>query len=143
MKYFLDTNICIYLLKNKLPLLIEKILSFDPNEIKIPSIVKAELLYGAEKSQKRNDNIEKINHFLFPLDIVGFGDIESTEYSLIRSNLEKQGKIIGPNDLIIASTVKANNGVLVTNNVKEFNRVEDLVVENWLDQLSTNQTQGT
>lgn len=133
MKYYLDTNICIYFLKGKFPLLIEKLLSNNPDNIKIPSIVKAELLYGAEKSQKQLENLEKIYQFIFPLETVAFGDKESIEYSYIRSLLEKEGKIIGPNDLIIAATVKANDGVLVTNNIKEFIRVDGLKVENWLE----------
>jgi len=132
-KYYLDTNICIYFLKGKFPLLIEKLLSNNPDNIKIPSIVKAELLYGAEKSQKQLENLEKIYQFIFPLETVAFGDKESIEYSYIRSLLEKEGKIIGPNDLIIAATVKANDGVLVTNNIKEFIRVDGLKVENWLE----------
>lgn len=133
MKYFLDTNICIYFLKGKFPHLAEKILSFSPKDIKIPSIVKAELLYGAEKSQKKSENIEKINQFLFPLEIIGFDDNESIEYGVIRSNLEKKGNTIGPNDIIIASTVLANDGTLITNNVKEFNRISGLKIENWIE----------
>ena len=120
-------------MKGKFPLLIEKLLSNNPDNIKIPSIVKAELLYGAEKSQKQLENLEKIYQFIFPLETVAFGDKESIEYSYIRSLLEKEGKIIGPNDLIIAATVKANDGVLVTNNIKEFIRVDGLKVENWLE----------
>lgn len=133
MKYFLDTNICIYYLKGLYPILIDKFFSQNPNDIKIPSIVKAELLYGVEKSKKREENFEKVNQFLFPLDVIAFDDVASIEYSLIRSKLEKQGKIIGPNDIIIASIVKANNGVLVTNNVKEFSRVDGLNIENWIE----------
>ena len=133
MKYFLDTNICIYFLKGKYPKLVDKILSCNPDNIKIPSIVKAELLYGAEKSQKRLENIEKITQLLFPLEIVGFNDNDSVEYSKIRADLEKVGNIIGPNDLIIASIVKSNDGVLITNNVKEFSRVDGLKLENWTE----------
>lgn len=132
MKYYLDTNICIYYLKGTFPVLIEKLLLFKPDEIKIPSIVKAELLYGAEKSQKKSENIDNINQFLFPIEIVGFGDKEAVAYSIIRSGLEMQGMIIGPNDLIIASVVMANEGTLVTNNVKEFSRVKGLKLENWI-----------
>jgi len=130
-KYYLDSNICIYFLKAKHEGLKQKILSKNPNNIKIPSIIKAELLYGAEKSQRRDENIERITQFLFPLEIVGFNDTESIEYSKIRADLEKRGEIIGPNDLIIAATVKANNGILVTNNSKEFKRVKGLKIEDW------------
>ena len=131
MKYYLDTNICIYFLKAQKINLKHKILSENPNNIKIPSIVKAELLYGAEKSQRREDNIDKVVQFLFPLEIIGFNDHESIEYSKIRADLEIRGKIIGPNDLIIAAIVKANDGILITNNTKEFERVRDLKIEDW------------
>ncbi len=118
-------------MKGKFNQLKEILLSKNPNDIKIPAIVKAELLYGAEKSKQRKSNTEKINAFLFALQIVGFGDFETVAYSKIRTSLEKKGLPIGPNDLIIAATVKANDGVLVTNNTKEFERVEGLLIENW------------
>ncbi len=132
MKYYLDTNICIYFLKAEHLELKQKILSEKPENIKIPSIVKAELLYGAEKSQKRDINIEKISQFLFPLEVVGFNDAESIEYSKIRADLEKKGEIIGPNDLIIAAIVSSNDGIIVTNNKKEFEKVKGLKVDNWV-----------
>jgi len=131
MNYYLDTNICIYFLKAKNIKLKQKILSENPNNIKIPSVTKAELLYGAEKSQRKNENIKKVNQFLFPLEIIGFNDKEAIEYSKIRSYLEVKGIIIGPNDIIIASIVKANNGVLITNNTKEFARVKGLNIMDW------------
>jgi tRNA(fMet)-specific endonuclease VapC len=131
MKYYLDSNTCIYFLKGKHSELKQRILSENPNNIKIPSIIKAELLNGAEKSQRREENLEIITNFLFPFEIIGFNDAESIEYSKIRSDLEKRGEAIGPNDIIIAATVKANNGILVTNNTKEFERVKNLRLEDW------------
>jgi len=131
MKYYLDSNICIYFLKGKHSELKRKILSENPNNIKIPSIIKAELLNGAEKSQRREENLEIITNFLFPFEIIGFNNAESIEYSKIRSGLEKRGEVTGPNEIIIAATVKANNGILVTNNMKEFERVKDLRLEDW------------
>ncbi len=131
MKYFLDTNICIYFLKGKNLSLKKKLLSHKPTDIKIPSIVKAELLVGAEKSERKKENFDKINRLLLPLEVIGFNDLESIEYSKIRASLEKKGEVIGPNDIIIASIVKANNGVLVTNNTKEFKRVKGLKIKDW------------
>ena len=131
MKYYLDSNICIYFLKGIHPELKQRILSENPNNIKIPSIIKAELLHGAEKSQRREENLKIITNFLFPFEIIGFNDAESIEYSKIRSDLEKRGEVIGPNDIIVAATVKANNGILVTNNMKEFERVKNLRLEDW------------
>lgn len=131
MNYFLDTNICIYFLKGTYDSLRSKLLSKNPGTIKIPSIVKAELLYGAEKSSNVKSNVEIIHEFLFPFEIVPFSDSDTTHYSLIRSTLEASGNIIGPNDLLIASIVLGNDGVLVTNNEKEFKRIQNLKLENW------------
>ncbi len=132
MKFFLDTNICIYFLKGKNEKLRATLMSKHPDDIKIPSIVKAELLYGAFKSQQKADNEEIVKKFLLPYEIVPFGSDESEEYANLRTRLEFAGKIIGPNDLIIASTVLAHDGRLITNNEREFNRIESLTVENWL-----------
>jgi len=134
-QYYLDTNICIYFLKGKNIYLKQKLLSQNSYNIKIPSIVKAELLYVAEKSIRKAENIEKIDNFLFPLEVIGLNDKECIEYSKIRADLEKRGKLIGPNDIIIAAIVKANNGILITNNVKEFMRVKGLTVEDWSETL--------
>ena len=133
MKYFLDTNICIYYLKGSYPKLKQKLLSFNPDTIVIPVITKAELLHGAEKSKQKEDNLKKINQFLLPFKIVDFTDSDASVYASIRSELEKKGTIIGPNDLIIASIVLSNNGTLVTKNVKEFSRIKGLKIENWTD----------
>ncbi len=132
MKFFLDTNICIYFLKGKNEKLRATLMSKHPDDIKIPSIVKAELLYGAFKSQQKAENEEIVKKFLLPYEIVPFGSDESEEYAKLRAILEFEGKIIGPNDLIIASTVLAHDGRLITNNEREFNRIESLTVENWL-----------
>jgi len=110
----------------------ESIQITNPNNIKIPSIVKAELLYGAEKSQNKAKNLANINRFLEPFEIVPFDDDCSIVYSKIRSSMELKGTIIGPNDYIIAATVLAKNGILVTNNIKEFERVKSLKIENWI-----------
>ncbi|XDD46094.1 type II toxin-antitoxin system VapC family toxin [Leptospira sp. WS39.C2] len=131
MNYFLDTNICIYFLKGRNDKIEYNIKKLNPNRIKIPSIVKAELLLGALKSQNPKKNRNVVLDFLDPFEIVGFNDIESEIYSEIRSNLESKGLPIGPNDLIIASIVLNNNGILITNNEKEFSRIVSLKLENW------------
>ncbi len=132
MSYFLDTNICIYYLKGLHGSIAENLLSRRPGEIRIPSMVKAELLYGAYRSERSSDNTELVEEFLFPFQVVGFSDKACGEYARIRAELEATGTVIGPNDLVIASTVVANEGILVTNNEKEFNRVGGLTVENWI-----------
>lgn len=132
MNYFLDTNTCIYFLKGKNVNIENNIKKLNPNRIKIPSIVKAELLLGALKSQNPKKNRDIVLDFVDPFEIIGFNDIESEIYSEIRSNLELKGLAIGPNDLIIASIVLNNNGILVTNNQKEFSRIQSLKLENWI-----------
>ncbi|MBM9499825.1 type II toxin-antitoxin system VapC family toxin [Leptospira sp. 201903071] len=132
MNYFLDTNICIYFLKGKSENIEKNIRKLNPNRIKIPSIVKAELLLGALKSNDKKKNREVVLSFLDPFEIIGFNDIESEIYAEVRSDLELQGISIGPNDLVIASVVLSSNGILVTNNEKEFKRVPNLKSENWL-----------
>ena len=131
MTYSLDTNICIYFLKGKYPALLTKMLSLSPNDVKIPAIVKAELLHGAEKSQKADENKSKIISFLLPFEIIPFDDAASLHYAKIKAALETTGKIIGPNDLIIAATTLAKNATLITNNTKEFSRIKTLRLENW------------
>ncbi|MDF3821831.1 type II toxin-antitoxin system VapC family toxin [Leptospira sp. 96542] len=132
MNYFLDTNICIYFLKGKNLKIENNIKKLNPNRIKIPSIVKAELLLGALKSQNSKKNRDIVLDFVDPFEIIGFNDVESEIYSEIRSSLELKGLPIGPNDLIIASIVLNNNGILVTNNEKEFSRIQSLKIENWI-----------
>ena len=131
MNFFLDTNIIIYFLKGIHPTIRDTLQRLNPNNVKIPSIVKAELLYGAEKSNLKVQNTLKIKQFLEPFEVISFDDNCTTTYSLIRASLESKGSIIGPNDIIIASTVLANNGTLVTHNVKEFMRIKNLKIENW------------
>ncbi|MBE7411703.1 MAG: type II toxin-antitoxin system VapC family toxin [Leptospiraceae bacterium] len=131
MIYFLDTNICVYFLKGLYQPIVDNIQNTNPNNIKIPSIVKAELLYGAEKSQNKTRNLANINRFLEPFEVISFDDTCSIAYSKIRSLLELKGAIIGPNDYIIAATVLAKNAILVTNNTKEFKKVHNLKIENW------------
>lgn len=131
MKYFLDTNICIYTLKGMYKQIENKIKNLTPDTIKIPSIVKAELLLGGEKSKYPQKTLSIIQKFLFPFEIVAFCDQSAVCYSKIRKDLELKGKIIGPNDLIIASTVLANEGILVTHNINEFKRVKDLQIQDW------------
>ena len=133
MSYFLDTNTCIYFLKGTYKNILNKVLSFSPADIKISAIVQAELLYGVEKSIKKDENMKKLASFLLPFDIIPFDDNCSAYYAKIRVELEKIGTPIGPNDLMIGSTVLAQNGILVTNNVKEFSRISKLNIENWIN----------
>ena len=131
MKVFLDTNICIYFLQGRKPQIDVRLRECKPDDIKIASMVKAELLLGAEKSVRKVYNLGKINEFLFPYEVVSFDSQAAEEYALIRSVLEKQGTTIGANDYIIAATVLAHNGILITNNIGEFQRVPRLKYYDW------------
>ena len=131
MTFFLDTNICIYFLNGNNEHVLNNLKKHNPKDIRIPAMVKAELLLGALKSKHIKKNKTAVLTFLSPFEIVEFGDKEAIIYSEIRSDLEKRGQIIGPNDLIISSIVLSYDGTLVTNNVKEFKRIHKLKIINW------------
>jgi len=131
MNYFLDTNICIYLLNDKFHQIREKIGNLNTSDIKISSVVAAELIYGAYKSEKREYNLSRFGKFLSAYEIIPFDKSMINMYGEIRAELERKGKMIGWNDLLIAATVMANGGVLVTNNTDEFSRIDKLILEDW------------
>lgn len=131
MKYMLDTNICIYIIKQNPQALVKKFKLFNVGDICISSMTFAELMYGVEKSTHQKKNKSALQEFILPLDIMPFDDKAACNYGEIRTYLEKTGNIIGPLDLIIAAHARCLNAVLVTNNVKEFSRVPKLKVENW------------
>ena len=131
MSYYLDTNICIFFLRGTYPTLLRAVLSHNPNIIRIPAIVVAELAHGAEKSSDSGKNMERVKKFLTPFEIASFDMRAAFSYGKIRSSLEKRRGNIGPNDLIIAATVLSQNGILITNNTKDFSRVENLALEDW------------
>lgn len=131
MTFFLDTNVCIHALKGEFPGIEERLRSLSPASIKIASIVEAELLLGAVKSKDPARVAETVRRFLFPFEIVAFGERAARAYATIRADLERRGQIIGPNDLILAATALAFGGSVVTRNTDEFGRVPDLAVEDW------------
>ncbi|MDR1304593.1 MAG: type II toxin-antitoxin system VapC family toxin [Verrucomicrobiales bacterium] len=131
MSYFLDTNICVFLLNGKFPRLTEKFLSCQAGDFCLPSMVVAELIYGARKSEKARQNMEKVQRFLRPLTVTPFDAQAAASYGELRTELEQKGRVIGPNDLVIAATTLSRNGVLVTNNIREFSRVPTLKIEDW------------
>ena len=132
MKYILDTNICIYIIKSHPERVIKKFSEFSLGDIFISSITVYELMYGAYKSRQIEKNHTAIRKFVSPLEVLPFDEGCADICGKIRANLEMNGKIIGPMDLQIAATALAFDLTLVTNNVKEFERVESLRVENWV-----------
>lgn len=133
MNYFLDTNIIIYALKNSYSKIKDHFLQVPSTSIVIPSIVLAEIEYGARKCKDYQKTIQKYQAFTGNFISVSFDDKAIKEYGLIRSSLEKKGEVIGANDLMIAAIVKASNGILITHNTKEFSKIEGLRIEDWCE----------
>ena len=132
MKYLLDTNICIYIIKKKPDAVIKKFIKLKPETVAISNITVAELYYGIAKSSRTNENTIALEQFLLPLVEIEYTKEDARAYGQIRSQLEKDGKIIGAMDLLIASQAVSRDLILITNNEKEFIRVHDLKVENWV-----------
>ena len=132
MLYMLDANICGYIIRNKPETIKEKFKTIEKDhEIALSSIVIAELLYGTQK--KGSIKLSKIvNSFISNFTIYDFDKLAASEYAIVRDILQKEGNIIGSNDLFIAAHAKSLHAVLVTNNMKEFQRVPELKLENWI-----------
>ena len=127
----LDTNIISYIIKNRDFALIDKFEEMSKEYIiAVSSITVAELFYGVMKKNSKKLEVA-VNEFLLPLQRLAFGENASYQYALIRTNLESKGLIIGSNDLFIAAHAKSLDAVIVTNNTREFERIEDLKVEDW------------
>lgn len=132
LKYLLDTNIVIYVLKRR-PIEVLATFNEHANRMAISAITLSELLHGAEKSQKPSENLATIEDFCSRLEVLAYDAKASQHYGAIRAALEKSGQTIGVNDLHIAAHARSQGLVLVTNNVGEFSRVPALQVENWVD----------
>jgi tRNA(fMet)-specific endonuclease VapC len=133
MIFLLDTNICIYLIKKKTPQVLQKFQSLPSETVGISSITVAELNYGIYKSQFPEKNRTALNQFLSPLQILKFNEIAADYYGKIRADLEKKGQVIGAMDMLIAAHALSLDIILVTNNSKEFSRIHNLKIENWLN----------
>ncbi|WP_294898824.1 type II toxin-antitoxin system tRNA(fMet)-specific endonuclease VapC [Sulfurospirillum sp. UBA4051] len=125
-------TICIYIIKNKPQSVLEELKKCNVGDILLSSITVSELIYGAHKSQFVEKNLKAIEHFLIPFDVAEYDYKAALEYGKIRANLEQKGQPIGLLDMLIAAHAKSLDVVLVTNNMKEFERVEGLEVENWV-----------
>lgn len=129
--YLLDTNTCIYFLKNKYPSLTETIMSMDPSEFAISSVTVFELEYGAAKSQWGDKTRLRLAIFLAPFTIVPFDTNDAVVAGRIKGELAKSGNIIGPYDIQIAAQGLARGFTVITNNTDEFKRIPGLKVEDW------------
>lgn len=130
--YLLDTNICIYLMKNMYPELQNRVHKEELFNIALSSITVAELEYGIAKSQFPKKNRELFYGFISPFEIIPFSELDAESFGYIRAYLNQKGSPIGPYDLQIAAQCISRNLCLITNNVKEFNRVPNLEIENWV-----------
>ena len=132
MRYLLDTNICIYLIKQKPLSVLEKFENLMIGDIAISSVTLSELVYGVQKSQHVVRNQSALEKFILPLEVLPYDDLAAHYYGEIRVALEKKGQPIGPLDLMIAAHALSLRYTLVTHNTKECKRVPGLLVEDWV-----------
>jgi len=137
MKYLLDTNVCIYLMKGETDILKRYIAKRDSG-IGISSITVAELYYGVFSSDRPDRNGTNLANFLVGPEILEFGSAAAFEYGRIRAFLRKKGTTISQTDMMIAAHAKSGNLILVTNNVSEFERIDGLRLETWLTKAAGN-----
>ena len=130
-KYLLDTNICIYVIKRR-PIEVLDRFNEAAGHIAISSITLAELLHGVEKSQHITKNLRAVEDFCSRLDVLDYEENAASHYGEIRAYLERKGKTIGVNDLHIAGHARSLGVILVSNNLKEFERVDGLRFQNWI-----------
>ncbi len=131
MTWFLDTNIVIFCLRGKSPSAMGRIMNTPAAAIKTPFQVKAELLHGAAKSNRPDEGRRTVLEFIHPFQLILPSDEILEHYVTIRSELERSGSVISEADLWIAATALASNGIIVTNNIREFARVPGLTIEDW------------
>ena len=131
MKFMLDTNTCIYIIKQKPSEVIERFKRTKISQIGISSITLSELIYGVSKSSKPNQNQVALAQFIAPLVMLPYGDEAAQYYGELRAYIEKQGTLIGSLDMLIAAHALSIACTLVTNNKKEFIRIPNLKIDNW------------
>lgn len=127
----LDSDICIYLMKNRHAKISQKFASFQTGEICISVVTHGELYFGASKSQHVGKNMSAIHELLLTLPALKLDENAALHYGDIRAILELKGQTIGSNDLWIAAHARSQGITLVSNNLREFSRVPDLLLENW------------
>jgi len=132
LKYLLDTNIVIYVIKQR-PLQVLEVFNLHHGRMAVSSITLAELVHGAEKSSDVSRNAAVVEDFVSRLAVLPYDDKAAWQYGNIRAALEKLGQPIGINDLHIAAHARSNGLTLITNNMREFERVPGLLLENWVD----------
>lgn len=132
LKYLLDTNIVIYVIKRR-PIEVLETFNTNANRMAISVVTLAELLHGAEKSSRPSSNLAVVEDFCSRLEVLPYTPKAAQHYGAIRTALETTGQPIGVNDLHIAAHARSEGLILVTNNEKEFSRVPALQIENWVE----------
>ena len=132
-RYLLDTDICIYLIKKHPPEVLARFQQTQLKQLHISTITVFELYFGIEKNNSQQRNLVALENFMAPLTLVDFSVESAKKAAKIRSILQKQGTPIGAYDLQIAAIAVAENMTLLTNNVREFERVKGLKLENWVN----------
>jgi len=131
LRYMLDTNICIYVIKNRPEGLRERFNRLA-DQLCISAVTLAEIIYGAEKSARQIENIKVVEQFAARLDVLPFGERAATHYGQIRADLERAGHPIGLHDMMIGGHARSEGLTLVSNNVREFQHIEGLRIDNWV-----------
>jgi tRNA(fMet)-specific endonuclease VapC len=131
LRYLLDTNICIYVIKRRPESLLERF-NRNASHLAMSSITLAELMHGAEKSSDPPRSLAVVENFCSRLEVLAYGPKAAQHYGQIRAALERRGTPIGVNDLHIAAHARSEGLTLVSNNLREFERVEGLLYENWV-----------
>ncbi len=130
LKYMLNTNIVIYVIKRR-PIELLEVFNRHAGKMCISSITLAELLHGVEKSAMPDHNLRQVEDFITRLEVLAYGGKAAAHYGEIRADLERKGTPIGVNDLHIAGHARSEGLTLVTNNLREFERVDALRLVNW------------
>jgi len=130
-KFLLDSNVCIDFLNGRFPLVAERIRENDPDDLALSSIVVAELRYGAQKSQRQRENHKNLDLLFSEVGIIEFDEGAAQAFGIIRTALEIRGTPIGPFDMLIAAHARSRDLILVSDNIREFSRVDGVKLVNW------------
>src|SRR5947209_3725401 len=133
LRYMLDTNICIYIIKNRPAELRDRFNSLA-DQLCISVVTLAELIHGAEKSARPHQNLSVIEQFCARLDVLAFGERAAVHYGQLRAELERAGQPVGIHDMMIGGHARSEGLIIVTNNEREFERMPGLRAENWLQE---------
>lgn len=133
MRYLLDTNICVFVLRAKPFIVTERLLECADEDVAVSSVTVAELRHGAEKSNQPEDNHRKVSQFLLTYDVLDFDSGAADAYGEIRADLERRGQLIGELDMLLAAYALSKNLIFVTHNTSEFQRVKGLQLEDWFE----------